>query len=62
MVVYSENLVIEVRSFHVSTSPHLKMETNCFRNVLFSSYLEFSTMGKVQKPNDFDYSEGLGKL
>jgi hypothetical protein len=34
----------------VSPSPHLKMEKPNFRNVMFSSYLEFRTLDKAPKP------------
>jgi hypothetical protein len=27
---------------------------SCFRNTVFSSYLEFRTMKKVQEPSDFE--------
>jgi hypothetical protein len=41
---------------YVSSSPHLKAETNIASETLFSSYLGFWTMDKVHKPSD---SEGL---
>jgi hypothetical protein len=39
----------------VSPSSHLKPETSNFRKVVFSSYLEFRTMNRVQNSSDSEF-------
>jgi hypothetical protein len=45
----------------VSLSLRLKMETSNFRNVVFSSYLEFLTIYKVHKPSDSEHTNIVPK-
>jgi hypothetical protein len=46
-------LILSMGPKRVSLSSHLKKETDqFFRNVVFSSYLEFRPMDNVQKPSD----------
>jgi hypothetical protein len=43
----------------VSSSHHLRTETSSFRNVVFSRFLEFQAMDKIQNPSNYEYFSRL---